>query len=127
MLLGRLTGRHSLTDELREEGTPYISPIRFAERMHISLQSLADLAQVHRSTLQRSPGTERAQAYMREALGIIGMVLELNGGDSDRAIYWYRNTPLTELGGGTAESFVREGKAEAVRRCVRNLSAGATG
>lgn len=114
-------------DELREAGKPYISPSRFAARMHISIQSLADLAQVHRSTLQRAPDAERAQVYMRGALAVIGMVLDSNGGDPDRAIYWFRNTPLVELGGQTAEEFVRQGKTESMRRYVRNLSAGATG
>lgn len=104
-----------------------ISPKAYAERLRISVQRLADLAQVHRTTLLRAPESEKLQDYMRSSVSVIAIFLDLNGGDVERAIYWFRNVPLTELGGGTAEHYVANGKAEAIRSYVTNLAAGATG
>lgn len=104
-----------------------ISPVLFGERLHITMQRLAEMAGVHRVTLQRAPDSEKVQDFLRRSVGIIGELVELNGGDLDRAIYWYRNVPLVELGGDTAEQYVAAGKVEGVRRYIRNLSAGATG
>lgn len=104
-----------------------ISPKAYAERLRISMQRLADLAHVHRTTLLRAPESEKLQDYMRNSVSVIAMLLDSNGGDAERAIYWFRNVPLTELGGETAEHYVANGKAEAIRRYVTNLAAGTTG
>jgi hypothetical protein len=112
-------------EALRENSI--ISPRAYADRMHISVQRLADLARVHRTTLQRAPESEKLQDYMRESVSVIGMLLDANGGNLDRAVYWFRNVPLIELGGETAERYVAEGKANAIRRYIINLAAGATG
>jgi hypothetical protein len=104
-----------------------ISPKAYAERLGISVQRLADLAHVHRTTLLRAPESEKLQNYMRDSISVIAMLLDSNGGDAEHAIYWFRNVPLTELGGETAEHYVANGKAEAIRLYVTNLSAGATG
>jgi hypothetical protein len=104
-----------------------ISPKVYADRLRISIQRLAELAHVHRTTLLRAPESEKLQDFMRDSVSVIAMVLDLNGGDTDRAIYWYRNVPLTELGGETAERYVADGKAKAIRRYVTNLAVGATG
>ena len=55
------------------------------------------------------------------------MAAALNGGDLDRAIAWFCNMPLVELGEQTAECLVANGKASIVRRYMTNLSAGMTG
>ncbi|HEY5804939.1 MAG TPA: hypothetical protein VIT90_14705 [Lysobacter sp.] len=112
-------------EALREKSI--ISPKAYADRLHISGQRLADLARVHRTTLQRAPESEKLQDYMRESVSVIALVLDANGGDVDKAVYWFRNVPLTELGGETAERYVAEGKASAIRRYFTNLAAGATG
>jgi len=116
-----------LAEDLREPGNSYISPELFASRMHISVQNLAQLACVDRTTLLRSPDNEKAQTYMRKAISVIGMTMEVNGGDAERAIYWYRNIPLVELGGLTAEQYVDQGEIGGILDYVQNLSAGATG
>lgn len=103
-----------------------ISPKAYAKRLKISVQRLADLARVHRTTLLRAPESEKLQDYMRDSISVIAMLLDLNGGDAERAIYWFRNVPLTELGGETAEHYMANGKTEAIRRYVINLATGAT-
>lgn len=62
-----------------------------------------------------------------EAQAIIALIGRLNSGDLDRARQWYFNEPLLELGGQTADHYVRTGNAASVRRYVANLSAGSTG
>lgn len=104
-----------------------ISPRIYGERLHISGLRLAELAGVHRTTLLRAPASEKLQDYLRDSLSVLAMLVEANGGDMERAIYWFRNVPLTDLGGETAERYVSEGKAPAIRRYVTNLAAGATG
>jgi|GEM_PF-4744243 len=63
---------------------------------------------------------------MRQSVSVVGLLLDTNGGDVDRALYLFRNVPLTELGGETAERYVANGKTEAIRRYIHNLAAGAT-
>lgn len=115
-----------LSDSLRCATSPGLSPAAFMQRFGITAECLAELAKVHPAVL-RTNECERAQDYMRNALSVVGLMLDFNGGDLDRAIFWYRSTPLTELGGDTAEQYVAAGHVEGVRRYVRNLAAGATG
>lgn len=115
-----------LADGLRCPGGSGLSAAAFAYRFGITLERLAELARVHPAAV-RAGDCERAQAYMRDALGVVGLMLEINGGDLDRALFWYRSTPLVELGGDTAEAYVAAGHADGLRRYVRNLAAGATG
>ncbi|KAF1710183.1 DUF2384 domain-containing protein [Pseudoxanthomonas sacheonensis] len=110
---------------LREDAI--ISPKAYVERLHISMQRLADLAHVHHTALLHAPESEKVQDYMRNSISVIAMLLDFNGGDAERAIYWFRNVPLTELGGETAEHYVASGKAKVIRSYITNLAAGATG
>ncbi|WP_368563218.1 hypothetical protein [Pseudoxanthomonas sp. UTMC 1351] len=90
------------------------------------MQRLADLAHIHRTTLLCAPESEKLQDYMRDSVSVIVMLL-----DSAGAMLSMRSTGSatcrTELGGKTAEYYVANGKAEAIRLYVTNLSAGATG
>ena len=104
-----------------------ISPKIYSERLHISGIRLAELAGVHRTTVLRAPASEKLQDFLRDSISVLTMLVEANGGDMERAIYWFRNVPLTEQGGETAERYVSEGKVQAIRRYFSNLSAGATG
>lgn len=112
--------------EAVREGS-HISPQTFSGFLEISQQRLADLAGVHRTTLSRAPESEKVQDFLRDCLSVISLLLEFNGGDVERAVYWFKAVPLVELGGKTAEQFVAEGKVEGVRDYLINLSAGATG
>ena len=47
--------------------------------------------------------------------------------DWDRAIDWYRNTPIPEFNDQTAEQLVAHHKTEAVLTYLRSISAGASG
>ncbi len=115
-------------DFLREADTPapLLSPKRFSQALHIDLQTLADQAHVHRNTISRAPGSRGVQDFLREALRVIKAATDLNG-DLNKALFWYRNEPLSVFGYKTAERLVSEGRSDDLLRYVASIEAGAVG
>ena len=113
---------------LREADTPapVLSPKRFSQAMHIDLQTLAEQAHVHRNTISRAPGSRGVQEFLREALRAIKAAADLKG-DLNKALFWYRNEPLTVFGYKTAERLVSEGRTDDLLPYVPSLEAVATG
>ena len=105
---------------------PVLSPKRFSLAMHIDLQTLAEQAHVHRNTITRAPGSRGVQDFLREALRVIKAATDLNG-DLNKALFWYRNEPLSVFGYKTAERLVSEGRVDALLRYVASIGAGAAG
>ncbi len=121
------TYQHFL-DFLKDPGTPapVLSPKRFSQAMHIDLQTLAEQAHVHRNTISRAPGSRGVQDFLREALRVITAATDLNG-DLNKALFWYRNEPLSVFGYKTAERLVSEGRTDDLLRYVTSIEAGAAG
>ena len=115
-------------DFLKDPDTPapVLSPKRFSQAMHIDLQTLAEQAHVHRNTIGRAPGSRGVQDFLREALRAIKAATDLNG-DLNRALFWYRNEPLSVFGYKTAERLVSEGRTDDLLRYVASIEAGAAG
>lgn len=115
-------------DFLKDPDTsaPVLSPKRFSLAMHIDLQTLAEQAHVHRNTISRAPASRGVQEFLREALRVIKAATDLNG-DLNKALFWYRNEPLSVFGYKTAESLVSEGRADDLLRYVTSIQAGAAG
>ncbi len=115
-------------DFLRETDTPVpvLSPKRFSQALHIDLQMLAEQAHVHRNTITRAPGSRGVQDFLREALRIIKAATDLNG-DLNKALFWYRNEPLSVFGYKTAERLVSEGRTDDLLRHITSIEAGAAG
>ena len=113
---------------LREADTPapVLSPKRFSQALHIDLQTLAEQAHVHRNTISRAPGSRGVQDFLRQALRVIKAATDLNG-DLNKALFWYRNEPLSAFGFKTAETLVSAGRTEAVLKYVMSIEAGASG
>ena len=105
---------------------PLLSPKRFSQALHIDLQTLAAQAKVHRNTLTRSPGAREVQDFMRSALRVLKAATDVSG-DVDRALFWYRNEPLSEFGYKSAELLVSDGRTEDVLRYLVAVEAGAAG
>lgn len=99
---------------------------RFRARFELSKQALAALARVHRTTVSDAPGNEKLQRLMRDALRVFSGAHELTG-DVTRAIYWMRNTPITEFDHQVALELVAAGKTDAVLRYLRSGTVGAGG
>ena len=115
-------------DFLREGDTPapVLSPKRFSQAMHIDLQMLAEQAHVHRNTISRAPGSRGVQGFLREALRVIKAATDLNG-DLNKALFWYRNEPLSVFGYKTAERLVSERRTDNLLRYMASIEAGAAG
>lgn len=115
-------------DFLKDPGVrgPTLSPKRFSEVMHIDLQTLADQARVHRSTVMHAPGSRGVQNFLREVLRVIKAAADLNG-DLNNALFWYRNEPLSAFGYRTAERLVSEGRADDLLRYTASIEAGVAG
>jgi hypothetical protein len=115
-------------DFLREtdEPGPVLSPRRFSQAMHIDLQTLAEQAHVHRNTISRAPGSRGVQDFLRQALRVIKAATDLNG-NVHRALFWYRNEPLSAFGYRTPEQLVSEGRTDDLLRYIASLEAGAAG
>ncbi len=113
-------------EEFRTPGQPVIQPERFAAALHLQVQELAQLAHVHRTTVSEAPANVRLQSYMREALQVLSSALEVTR-DRDRAIYWYRNTPIPEFNHRTAEQLVADRKTDAVLSYLTSISGGSSG
>lgn len=113
---------------LRDPDTPspVLSPKRFSQALHIDLQTLAEQAHVHRNTISRAPSSQGVQRFLRDALKVIKAGTDISG-DVTRALFWYRNEPLSAFAYKTAEQLVSEGRTEDVLRYVASLEAGAAG
>lgn len=71
----------------------------------------------------RSPGqpviTPDALRVLWAATGVAG--------DRDRAIYWYRNTPIPDFQHQTAEHLVSTGRTDAVVAYLQSIESGSSG
>ena len=119
-------GFQTFADELRSPGQPVIAPERFAAAMHLRQQDLAQLAHVHRTTVAEAPTNAKLQTFMRDTLRVLSAAMNVSG-DRDRAIYWYRNTPIPEFQHRTAEHLVSTGKTDAVVSYLLSIESGSTG
>ena len=113
-------------DELQLDDSPLLSPARFAEKLALEQQQLADYAHVHRNTVARLPRSAALQNYMREAVRVIHAAATVSG-DTNKALYWYRNQPLQIFGYKTAAVLVSEGKTDGVLKYLESMDAGASG
>ena len=105
---------------------PMRSPKRLSQAMHFDLQALAEQAHVHSNTIIHAPGSRGIQQFLREALRVIKAATDLNG-DLNKALFWYRNEPLSVFGYKKAERLVSEGWTDDLLRYVASIEAGAAG
>ncbi len=105
---------------------PVLSPKRFSQALRIDLQTLADQAHVHRNTISRAPTSQGIQRFLRDALRAIKAGSDISG-DVGKALFWYRNDPLSVFGYKTPEQLVSEGRTEDLLRYVASIEAGAVG
>lgn len=119
-------GFQVFADDLRSPSQPVIAPERFAAALHLRQQDLAQLARVHRTTVAEAPANARLQGYMRDTLRVLSAAMEV-AGDRDRAIYWYRNTPIPAFEHRTAEQLVSAGKTDAVVSYLLSIKTGSSG
>jgi hypothetical protein len=101
-----------------------ISPEKVAATLHVSLSEIARIADVHRNTLTRAPGSAKVQARLGEVMRILTDAANLLGGDVGKAALWFCHQPLAGFEGQTAEELVIAGHADAVRTHLAMLGQG---
>lgn len=106
--------------------SPIINPKMFCFALGMDVQTLATLAHVHRVTINRAQGAEKLQAYLRDAVRVMGAAAVINGSFLDAA-FWFRNEPISAFDFRTPEQLVSEGRTEDLLRYVQSLHAGAAG
>lgn len=112
--------------EVQENGTPLISPVKFASRLMIEQQQLAALAHVHRNTVSRMPGSANLQKYLRDSVRVLAAAADLSG-DVQRALFWFQNHPIPTFDYQTADVLVSQGRADNVIDYIESLQAGSGG
>ena len=103
-----------LLASLREPQTGIISPRRLAERLHMSVGELAEIAGLHRNSLSRSAGSPEVQARLGTIVQILRRAASMVGDDDNLAVYWFRNELLSGFDGKRAVDLVKAGQTEAV-------------
>ncbi|AGU47784.1 hypothetical protein VAPA_1c06540 [Variovorax paradoxus B4] len=109
------------------DGCQILSPAKFIKIMGLALDSFANNAHVHRSTVIHAPVTESIQSYIRTSLQVLAAVAAVSDGDLHDAIFQYRNEPLAPFNYKTAESLVAEGRAADVLNLLESFREGFVG
>jgi uncharacterized protein (DUF2384 family) len=92
----------------------HISPDRVAALLHMPLAEIARVADVHRNTLTRAPGSAKVQTRLGEVMRILTEASDMMGGDLAKAVIWFRHQPLSGFDGQTADELVAAGHAQSV-------------
>ncbi len=104
----------SFIDDVTDARSRLLSPERMSEALRLPLAQLARLVKVHRNTLRQRPESPAVQARLGEVVRIVAAAADLMGGDTGRAIIWFKHQPLAGFDGQTAEELVAAGHADAV-------------
>lgn len=108
---------------LNSEASPSISPKRFGLVFKVDMQTLAAQAHVHRNTVRLAPDTETIQSHLRQSVRVMRAAADISG-SIEKAIYWFKNHPLSAFDYKTPQDLVSEKRTEAL---IQSLQAGYTG
>ena len=109
-----------------ETGTASLSPKRYGQVLRLDMQTLAAQAHVHRNTISRAPDAESVQRYLRESVRVMRAAVDITG-SVEKAIFWFKNSPLPTFDYKTPQELVSEGRTETLIRYVQSLQAGYAG
>jgi uncharacterized protein (DUF2384 family) len=101
-----------------------VSPQRLSEMLRVPMSHLARIAKVHRNSLSQHPESPAVQARLGEVARVIATAVDLLGGDTAKAIIWFRHQPLSGFDGQTAEEIVADGHTDAVLAHLETLRDG---
>ncbi len=101
-----------------------LSPLRMSETLKIPMSHLARITRVHRNSLSQHPGSVAVQGRLGEVARIIATASDLLGGNTGKALVWFRHQPLSGFDGQTAEELVADGHADAVLAHLATLRDG---
>lgn len=108
------------------EASPSISPKQFGRVLRVDMQTLAGFAHVHRNTISRAPDTETVQTHLRESVRVLRAAADVSG-SIEKAVYWFKNSPLPTFDYKTPQHLVSEKRTEALIKYLQSLQAGFAG
>ncbi|WP_207485440.1 hypothetical protein [Arenibaculum pallidiluteum] len=80
----------------------------------MSIAQLARVANVPRNSLSQNPESPAVQGHLEKVARVITMASEILGGDTTKAVLWFRYHPLSDFDGVTAEELMAGGHSDAV-------------
>ena len=103
----------------------FAEPDHLSEILRITKSELAAVSGLSREAVSktarlRAPAT---QARLREVVQVLNRILPWCG-SVQQAFAWYRSQPIPAFGDQTAESLVRQGRAEHVLSYLSGIAAG---
>ena len=116
----------SFAAEFQDPDNLIIKPEKFAEALHLGLHDLAKLAGVHRTTVTQVPDNAKLQSFLRDAVRAMSAAHEITR-DRNRAIYWFRNSPIPEFNHQTPENIVAARKTDAIMKYLTSIASASTG
>jgi uncharacterized protein (DUF2384 family) len=120
------TGFQEFLASLQEGDLPFISPMRFADKLRLEKQRLAQLAHVHRNTLTRMPQSAQLQKFLRDSVRVLAAASQVSG-SANAATFWFRNQPIAEFNYQTPDTLVSDGRTDDLLRYLEILEAGPAG
>ncbi len=97
-----------------------ISPRALAERLDIPLSQLAELIGVSRNTLAAEPLGKKGKEALLPLIRLLAHVSEI-AGSLERAVVWFKYTPIVSMGTKTAMEHVRDGNIAWVHGHLENV------
>ncbi len=114
-------------DDIRDPKRGIISPERVSSALHLPMTRLAEIAHVHRNTLAQRPDSPAVQERLGAVARVVATAADLLGGDTGRAVIWFKHQPLAGFDGKTAEELVADGHSRAVLTHLETLRDGGYG
>lgn len=111
---------------LQEKSSPILSPTLMAQHLAIQIQELATHAGVHRNTLRIHPESTKLQHYLRNVVRVLSAIAEIQP-DSDKAVFYFRNTPIASFKYKTAYDLAGDGRADDVVNYLASVHSGFAG
>ncbi|MBA4228932.1 MAG: XRE family transcriptional regulator [Hyphomonas sp.] len=97
-----------------------INPRALAEQLQISLSELAELVGVSRNTLGAEPLGKKGRESLLPLVRLLTHASEI-AGSLERAVVWFKYTPIVSMGTKTAMEHVRDGNIAWVHGHLENV------
>ena len=103
----------------------FVAADQLSDMLHITRAELAVAVGLSRDAVTKTArvSTHATQARLRDIVEILNRVRPW-AGSPQQAFAWYRSQLLPSFGDQTAESLVKEGRAEAVKRYLDRITVG---
>ena len=117
-----MSASFALLDTIQDN---FIAPAQLSDRLHITLSELALTLGISRDSVTKTARlqSKATQARLRDMLEILNRT-EPWAGSLLGAYAWYRSKGLASFGDATAETLVRQGRGDDVRKYLDRVAAG---